>query len=392
MVFRTLTQAGPLQARTVRRRRRASGPNNRAGEPQAVDLRPVFKKWSLDPRAQGIRTTCSVFTITEAIEYALASRQDRATRLSVEFLNWAAHKETQNPDDGGFFSEMWKGFAAHGVCPEKDLPYLDHYDRILQPGKSALAAARSIRDLGLQIHWIKDWNPNRGLSEKQLAEVKKTLRLGWPVCGGFLWPKQADWDDDVLRICPRDQVRDGHSVLLVGFRDDPKQPGGGVVLIRNSSGKSRDGMLTYEYLRTYMNDAVWIDGGDRSADASFAPGAISDERNSGGLARYSLSRSVGRLGRSAGRPQPPHLQQRTARMGQRQHGHDLAPAGREDRNAPAGRTGRDNAHLVHQPCRRGERAERAEHPHLLGRAQGAGRRGPAGRFLCRRPGQAGGSR
>ena len=251
----------------------------RADEPQAVDLRGVFKKWSLGPRAQGIRPTCSVFTITEALEYAVASRQGRATRLSVEFLNWASHKETQNPDDGGFFSELWKGFAAHGVCPEKDLPYLDHYDRILEPGKSALAAAKTIRDLGLQIHWIKEWNPKMGLNEKQLAEVKKTLRLGWPVCGGFLWPKQANWDNEVLRICPRDQVRDGHSVLLVGFRDDPKQPGGGVVLIRNSSGKSRDGMLTYEYLLTYMNDAVWIDGGDRSADASFALGAISDERS-----------------------------------------------------------------------------------------------------------------
>ena len=60
-------------------------------------------------------------------------------------------------------------------------------------------------------------------------------------------------------MCPRNAVRDGHSVLLVGFRDDPAQPGGGVFLIRNTAGKSRDGLMTYEYVRTYMNDAVWVD-------------------------------------------------------------------------------------------------------------------------------------
>ncbi len=52
---------------------------------------------------------------------------------------------------------------------------------------------------------------------------------------------------------------DGHSVLLVGFRNDGTQPGGGVFLIRNSAGPSRDGMMTYDYVRAYLNDAAWID-------------------------------------------------------------------------------------------------------------------------------------
>ena len=65
-------------------------------------------------------------------------------------------------------------------------------------------------------------------------------------------------------MCPRDAVCDGHSVLLVGYRDDRTQPGGGVFLIRNSGGPSRDGMLSYEYVKAYMNDAIWIDDGHRS--------------------------------------------------------------------------------------------------------------------------------
>jgi len=232
---------------------------NAGAEPPSIDLRPSFQEWSLDPRVQGNRGTCSVFVFTEALEYAVASKRGGATRLSVEFLNWAAHKATQNLDDGGFFSDLWRGYATYGICPEKEMPYLDHFDRALHPSPRALAAAKAIRDLALRVHWIKEWNPNHGLSLPQLAEVKRTLQRRWPVCGGFLWPKQERWENGVLKMCPRDQVRDGHSVLLVGFRDDPAQPGGGVVLIRNSSGKSRDGLLSYEYLRTYMNDAVWID-------------------------------------------------------------------------------------------------------------------------------------
>ncbi|MBN1588714.1 MAG: hypothetical protein JW888_04290, partial [Pirellulales bacterium] len=98
-------------------------------------------------------------------------------------------------------------------------------------------------------------------SQEQLEEIKSVLREGWPVCGGFLWPKKglAEWNDKILKIRPRPEMRDGHSVLLVGFRDDPDQPGGGVFLIRNSSKGPRHGALTYEYIRAYMNDAAWIE-------------------------------------------------------------------------------------------------------------------------------------
>ena len=68
----------------------------------------------------------------------------------------------------------------------------------------------------------------------------------------------------VLEICPRDQVFDGHSLLLVGFKDDANQPGGGLLLIRNSGGASRDGCITYAYAKAYMNDAAWIDAGGNS--------------------------------------------------------------------------------------------------------------------------------
>jgi hypothetical protein len=226
--------------------------------PEALDLRPAFTEWGLKTRVQGPRGTCSAFVVTEAIEYAVASRQGRVERLSVEFLNWASNQATRTAADGGFFSDLWKGCEKFGVCPEQDLPYSDRFDPALQPSEQALAQAKRIRELGLEWHWIKEWDPHRGLSSEQLAEVKRTLQQRWPVCGGFLWPKQERWENGVLQLCPRRAVRDGHSVLLVGWRDDPAQPGGGVFLIRNTAGPSREGWLPYEYLQKYMNDAAWV--------------------------------------------------------------------------------------------------------------------------------------
>jgi len=57
---------------------------------------------------------------------------------------------------------------------------------------------------------------------------------------------------------PPEGVIDGHSVLLVGYRDDPEQSGGGVFVFRNSNRHGREGYMTYEYASAYMNDAVWI--------------------------------------------------------------------------------------------------------------------------------------
>jgi hypothetical protein len=253
--------------------RAGESPLGPAPETGSVDLRPAFHERGLVTRSQGGRGTCSVLAVIGAMEYAVAGQRHEPARLSVEFLNWASNDATHNTADGGFFSDIWKGFTTYGVCPEDDMPYAPRFDRGARPGAPALAHARALRDLGLRLHWIKEWNPHKGLSSVQLAEVKQTLRRGWPVCGGFLWPKNPRWNDGVLQMSPRDAVFDGHSVLLVGYRDDPKQPGGGVVLIRNSGGPSRDGMMSLEYLLAYMNDAVWIDASvqDTRAQPPTAP-------------------------------------------------------------------------------------------------------------------------
>jgi C1A family cysteine protease len=226
--------------------------------PASVDLRPLFEKWKLDRRRQGARGTCSVFTVTGALEFAVANKQQNGVRLSVEFLNWAGHKAANRTADGGFFSELWKGFETYGICPEEDLPYQKRYDADLQPPDAALERAKPFQELGLSLAWIKKWNPKTGLSETRLHEIKRVLSRKTPVCGGFRWPKKPQWKEDVLQMCPPEEVFDGHSVLLVGYRDDPNQEGGGVIIIRNSGGDGRDGYLPYAYVSAYINDAAYI--------------------------------------------------------------------------------------------------------------------------------------
>jgi hypothetical protein len=242
-----------------------TGPRLASTAPSTVDLRPELDRFGLAPSRQLARPTCSVFTLVGAIEFAVARRQGQTPRLSVEFLNWAANTTCGDRADGGFFSDLWKGFAASGICAEPDWPYRPAFDPAVAPTAGALADARTRLGLGLRLNWIKPWDVTTGLSDAEFDTIQQTLASGWPVCGGLRWPKQEHWTNGVLGMCPPDAVRDGHSVLLVGWRNDPAQPGGGVLTFRNSGGDGRDGAMPYAFARAYMNDAVWVDFPVRTA-------------------------------------------------------------------------------------------------------------------------------
>lgn len=224
----------------------------------SVDLRPAFVKWGLTPRAQGKRGTCSVFTVAGALEFAAAVQQRRGERLSVEFLNWGANQIAGADKDGGFFSDLCRAFEVHGICSEKAMPYGTEFDPAITPAPQVLADAKTRLSLGLRCHWIKEWDVKTGLTDSQFVAIQRTLSEGWPVCAGLRWPKRPQWSDNVLHMCAADAVYDGHSVLLIGYRADTNQPGGGVFLFRNTGNGSPEAAMPYAYARTYLNDAVWI--------------------------------------------------------------------------------------------------------------------------------------
>ncbi len=237
----------------------AASPARVAELPATIDLRSTFQRLGLGPRVQGARPTCSVFTVTGALEFAAARHAGQCPRLSVEFLNWTANQVRGHEGDGGFFSDLWKGFEKYGICAEKEMPYQPRFEAGLHPNDSTLAEAKTRLAMGLRLHWVKEWDVNTGLTDAELTGIKRALARGWPVCAGSRWPKQERWADDVLQMCSADAVRDGHSVLLVGYRDDATQPGGGVFIFRNTSHDGRDGFMPYAYARQYVNDAAWVD-------------------------------------------------------------------------------------------------------------------------------------
>ncbi len=240
----------------------------------SIDLRPVFRNWQLTPRAQGPRGTCSVFAVTQAIEYAAATARREGVRLSPEFLNWASNDATALAQDGGFFSDLWKGFESHGICPERSLAYASIFDPDIRPSAQVLGEAEDLRSAGLALHWIKTWDINTGLSEQHMEEIKAALRRQWPVCAGLRWPKRPVWNQHVLAVPAPADVFDGHSVLFVGYTDDPALPGGGAFMLRDSASGTDDELMPYQYALAYTNDAAWI-------DAPIAPPPGAPQENAG---------------------------------------------------------------------------------------------------------------
>jgi hypothetical protein len=226
-----------------------------------VDLRPQFERWGLTLKSQGGRGTCSVFAIVGGLEYAASKQARRGVRLSEEFLNWASNRAIEQYDDGGFFHDLWKGYEQFGIALEGDLSYAAAFDPNLAIPPAAVENARRQREAGYRLQWIKEWDVKTGLTDAQFQQIQATLRKGWPVCAGLRWPRREQWEDGVLQMCPASEVFDGHSILLVGYEDDSRYPGGGIFRIRNSAGAGSYASIPYAYAREFTNDAAWIGSG-----------------------------------------------------------------------------------------------------------------------------------
>jgi len=200
-----------------------------------ADLRPEFARLKLPIRRQGARGTCSVFTMTGAIEFGASKRLGRAVVLSPEFLNWAANKTMGHAHDGQFFSSIQKGFERYGACLESEMPYADAFHVEYEPSARALKSADGLRSLGLRVRWIMPNTGKAGVSDDHMLAMKGALKSGLPVCAGSY-----------------------HSLLAVAFADDPAQAGGGVFTLRDS-GSGREVTMTYEEARTRLCDLLVVE-------------------------------------------------------------------------------------------------------------------------------------
>lgn len=229
--------------------------------PATADLRPAFGEGGLTPKSQRSRGCCSLFAVVGVVEFELWRSTGQPVRLSEEYCNWASHETNGRGVDGSFFSDALNGIAQHGLCREELMPYQDEFKPDLEPSDEARADAATRRSF--RAEWIKEWDPHTGMSEEQLAAMRRALADGHPVALGMRWPKKDVYNDaHTLAVPPAEEVFDGHSIVLVGYTDSPDQPGEGTFIFRNSSGPDwRDGgyaYMPYAYARAYGNDAVTI--------------------------------------------------------------------------------------------------------------------------------------
>jgi hypothetical protein len=204
--------------------------------PEKVDLRPLFEKWKLPPRAQGARNTCSVFVTVGAFEFALSKREGRGVPLSVEYSNWACNQAIGNATDdrGQFFHDLLKGYQAHGLCRDDLMPYEKRFANT-PPTEAAERDAKATLGRGFEVHWIRRWSKRSGLTDEQFGEIRRTLANGSPVCAGS-----------------------DHSRLLVGYVDDAQQPGEGTFITRDS-GLGDYGEVSYDWARKHVYDLFWVE-------------------------------------------------------------------------------------------------------------------------------------
>jgi hypothetical protein len=239
-----------------------------------VDLRPEIEKLGLAIRDQGNRSTCSVFATTFLIEYHTARKnKTKDLDLSEEYLNWAKNRANNSDWDGGFFTDIIRGYQQFGMVPIGDMPYLPafHPKHPDTPKPPVINSGKKFERYPFT--FIKQWDNQKGMSEQELEATKSALRAGHPVATGIWWLENFETVTidhvPLLKEYPRSAssgsnppMFDGHSIDLVGFHEGREFPGGGYFIFRNSFGPNFGhngyGFVSFKYIRDYSNDGIVI--------------------------------------------------------------------------------------------------------------------------------------
>ena len=229
-----------------------------------VDLRPSIEGMGIAIRDQGDRGTCSVFAMTFLLDYAYGKHFGyRTPDFSEEYLNDVKNLATGDDWDGGFFTDIDKGYQKYGIVTAALDPYRATFNPKEKVRPALLSRGESLSPR-LKVHFIKNWDVKTGLLPRQLQAILNQLRMGIPVASGLRWPNTFATETimgiPVMKVPGPAGVFDGHSIDFVGFKQDRRFPGGGYFIFRNSwgTGFQEDGYgyMPFEYARIYANDVV----------------------------------------------------------------------------------------------------------------------------------------
>lgn len=185
------------------------------------------------PRNQGQRNSCVAFAL--AAGFQMLSKDP--TLLSEQFLYWAAKAaDGVRGDVGTNPITAARQLQALGICTDATWPYApapsDHNNPGHGPPPPPAQVEAALRRLG---------------SFKQLPATnsdahRTALAAGQPVLIGLHIREHwtGSWQGANLgrlrAALPGERRREGHAMLLVGYRSDASAPGGGYFIVRNSWG------------------------------------------------------------------------------------------------------------------------------------------------------------
>lgn len=229
-----------------------------------LDMRNDIAAKGLEIRDQRPRGTCSVFAMTFLIEYMTARKYGtKNLNYSEEFLNYASNKALNQFNDGGFFEELDAGFQKYGIVSESVLPYQGAFNPNMTVSADIMAQANKAERFTYGV--IKPWDNSKGATDAQINSVIAMLEYRIPVAVGLWWQKNYKTKSilgiEFIDTPPKNQMFDGHSVALVGYKKSNLFPGGGYFIFRNSWGKGYGdqgyGYVTFDYVKKYANDLVY---------------------------------------------------------------------------------------------------------------------------------------
>lgn len=228
--------------------------------PASVDLRPTFDSLHLPIQRQR-GPYCWAYSTIGMIEYEAAIQLGQRFSLSPGYLAWAGQAADGNGSGGSNFGRAYRGILSFGAVPfslDGDTP---PEGMIPDPPDETVKIGKSFGDI--EFHWIRFWN-RKEMSAEEMREIKSNLANGHPVAVGLFWPKHLEFYPNTftMKVPELKDVADGHGIILVGYQDDDRLPGGGAFVFRNSWGPEWGdhgyAWMPYKLLSFCINDSCSI--------------------------------------------------------------------------------------------------------------------------------------
>jgi len=179
-----------------------------------------------------------------------------------------------NLKSGSLIRRCFEAIEKYGICRYSIWPYANMQVTQMFGGMDAAAEFPPGAHEDARKHRVQS-----GLyllrAPNNVDEIRGILagvngRRPMPVCAGFSifegcdhgrfdFPSTAERDGAIVSL---DAYKGGHEVLIVGYEDDRREPGGGCFLVRNSWGDDWGdggyGKVPYAYVECFCNEAGTI--------------------------------------------------------------------------------------------------------------------------------------